>query len=136
MKKKSKQKLFKSKLGDRRLIVTMAIVVFAVGGILMLRSSNAGSCTSHVYRQGSRGTCVRNIQTLVNYNLYSLNSSRYISTDGIFGRQTKSTIVAFQRSRGLSQDGIVGRNTWRELCNPYKGPQPGWWLTAARNAGC
>lgn len=35
--------------------------------------------------------------------------------DGIFGSQTQSAVIAFQRSRGLVADGIVGVQTWTAL---------------------
>ena len=35
--------------------------------------------------------------------------------DGVFGPQTRSAVVAYQRSRALIADGIVGCNTWISL---------------------
>lgn len=35
--------------------------------------------------------------------------------DGIFGGQTKSAVINFQKSRGLTPDGIVGKNTFSAL---------------------
>ena len=40
-----------------------------------------------------------------------------VSADGIFGNNTKSAVIKYQRSKGLSSDGIVGQNTWRKLLN-------------------
>ncbi|MEO1465794.1 MAG: peptidoglycan-binding protein, partial [Cyanobacteria bacterium J06633_1] len=37
------------------------------------------------------------------------------TVDGIFGRDTKQALIAFQRSVGLSPDGIAGKNTWAAL---------------------
>lgn len=55
---------------------------------------------------GSRGTKVSELQR----NLTKLGYDTK-GTDGIFGSNTKSAVVAFQRDHGLSQDGIVGDNT-------------------------
>lgn len=38
-----------------------------------------------------------------------------ITADGIFGNNTKSAVIKYQKSKGLSADGIVGQNTWRKL---------------------
>ena len=35
--------------------------------------------------------------------------------DGIFGAQTRTAAINYQRSRGLTADGIIGCNTWRSL---------------------
>lgn len=38
-----------------------------------------------------------------------------ITTDGIFGNDTKRAVIGYQKSKGLSADGIVGQNTWKKL---------------------
>ena len=38
-----------------------------------------------------------------------------VSADGIFGNNTKSAVINYQKSKGLSADGIVGQNTWKKL---------------------
>lgn len=38
-----------------------------------------------------------------------------INADGIFGTQTKTSVINYQKERKLQHDGIVGRNTWKEL---------------------
>jgi len=38
-----------------------------------------------------------------------------VDTDGVYGPQSRSACIAFQKSHGLSADGIVGRVTW-EAC--------------------
>jgi peptidoglycan hydrolase-like protein with peptidoglycan-binding domain len=35
-----------------------------------------------------------------------------IDSDGVYGPQSKSACMAFQRDQGLVADGIVGRATW------------------------
>ncbi|MDF3290315.1 MULTISPECIES: peptidoglycan-binding domain-containing protein [Streptomyces] len=37
------------------------------------------------------------------------------TVDGIYGANTRSAVVAFQRKNGLADDGVVGPNTWRKL---------------------
>ena len=43
-----------------------------------------------------------------------------LTTDGIFGENTKNAVIVFQRNRGLTQDGIVGKNTWEWLLKGTK----------------
>jgi peptidoglycan hydrolase-like protein with peptidoglycan-binding domain len=35
-----------------------------------------------------------------------------VTTDGIYGPESKTACIAFQRHVGLDPDGIVGRRTW------------------------
>lgn len=63
-------------------------------------------------RQGSRGNITKLLQEkLVSFG-YNTNG-----VDGIFGSQTKTAVINYQKSMGLSQDGIVGENTWKKLLN-------------------
>ena len=57
-----------------------------------------------ILRIGSRGSAVRELQTLLG-----------ITADGIFGSQTHQAVVNFQRANRISVDGIVGPQTWRIL---------------------
>lgn len=61
-------------------------------------------------KQGSRSNYVLIAQDDLNTLGY-----RTGGLDGIFGNQTKSATMAYQRSRGLAADGIIGCNTWRSL---------------------
>lgn len=60
--------------------------------------------------RGSQGASVVELQQLLRN--YGFNPG---AIDGIFGNQTRSAVIAFQRSRGLVQDGIVGVATWTAL---------------------
>jgi N-acetyl-anhydromuramyl-L-alanine amidase AmpD len=58
-----------------------------------------------VLKYGSKGELVKVLQELLNLR----------EVDGIFGKQTRTAVMGFQRSNGLSQDGIVGPMTWKRL---------------------
>lgn len=63
-----------------------------------------------VLRQGSSGVAVKDLQ--VRLTKHGFNPGK---TDGIFGSNTKSAVLAFQKSANLAQDGIVGNQTWAAL---------------------
>jgi peptidoglycan hydrolase-like protein with peptidoglycan-binding domain len=67
---------------------------------------------SPTLRLNDRGPLVENLRRILQQRgLYSG------ALDGIFGSQTQSAVMAFQRANGLTVDGIVGPNTWRALCS-------------------
>lgn len=54
------------------------------------------------------------LQDALNYLGYNSGN-----IDGIFGQNTRSAVVRFQRDNNLSADGIVGCNTWRRIANKF-----------------
>ncbi|MDP4147348.1 MAG: peptidoglycan-binding protein, partial [Bacillota bacterium] len=55
---------------------------------------------------GMQGIAISDLQsalTKLGYDTYGV--------DGVFGQNTKSAVIAFQRDNGLTQDGIVGNQT-------------------------
>lgn len=65
-------------------------------------------------KKGAKGNVTRLIQERLNRVGFNL------TTDGIFGENTKNAVIVFQRNRGLTQDGIVGKNTWEWLLKGTK----------------
>jgi len=63
-------------------------------------------------RQGSKGTEVKRLQTLLIARGYSLAP---YGADGDFGSGTHRVVCSFQASMGLDVDGIVGASTWFAL---------------------
>jgi hypothetical protein len=62
--------------------------------------------------QGSRGTDVSTLQTLLNQGRSGLPP---LKVDAIFGPKTLARVLEFQRHNGLKADGIVGPKTWAAL---------------------
>lgn len=63
-------------------------------------------CAAGIYRRGSRGKTVSEIQTVLQ------NEGLYLGAiDGIFGAQTESAVISYQERNGLKPDGIVGSRT-------------------------
>lgn len=136
---------------QKKLIAIAAVVVLGAGGFWLYNDLQDGqlfaaSCVNTTYRQGSKGTCVRHLQTLVSYfgGPYSYPK---ISVDGVFGSKTTSAVKSYQKIFGLSTDGVVGKKTWSMLCSPQKGYMDskgvahGVWSSqsaynAAKAAGC
>ena len=65
-------------------------------------------------KKGAKGNVTRLIQERLNSVGFNL------TTDGIFGENTKNAVKVFQKNRGLTQDGIVGPNTWEWLLKGTK----------------
>lgn len=57
-----------------------------------------------VYKKGSRGDCVKQIQLALG-----------LKSDGIFGTQTENAVKKFQKENGLYIDGVVGKKTLNAL---------------------
>lgn len=140
--KKNQIKLSSVKNNKKKFSIIIAfIAVFGALGVYKLGSSNAISCTGQIFRSGSSGYCVKQIQILANYKLPTINGSR-LSEDGIFGAKTKTGITTIQSKWSITQDGVVGYNTWKALCSPGTvspnkgGSFSGASLQAYRAAGC
>lgn len=65
--------------------------------------------TRPTVKYGSRGIDVKYLQTKLVDNGYQL------AIDGIFGNNTKSAVLSYQKAHGLVVDGIVGVKTWASL---------------------
>ena len=68
--------------------------------------------TRKTVRRGSKGSDVKELQTLLSDRGYSVGPC---GIDGDFGKDTEAAVRAFQRDRGLTVDGAVGKDTWTEL---------------------
>ena len=59
---------------------------------------------------GSRSSDVKTLQEMLNAKGFHAGS-----VDGIFGKNTRAAVIAFQNANGLAADGIVGKLTWAKL---------------------
>lgn len=73
-------------------------------------SSTTYSSSSTTLKVGSRGTAVTALQK----NLTELGYNTK-GTDGIFGNNTKTAVVEFQKAYGLTADGMVGKETQNQI---------------------
>lgn len=68
---------------------------------------------------GDRGIGVRDLQYYLNFIAYFDQSIPPVSSDGVFGEQTRVAVEAFQRAEGLPVDGVVGAETWNAIVRRY-----------------
>ena len=82
------------------------MVAIVGGSYLRENVASADSQSVIVYKYGSSGSKVRQIQTLLkNQGFYSY------TVDGIYGSRTVTAVKKYQRTYGLTADGIVGSKT-------------------------
>ena len=84
-------------------IVLAVALIFAVNLLIIAIAQSADAA---VYRNGSSGATVKEIQT-------RLRSWGYYTgtVDGIYGNKTEAAVRYFQRTNGLTVDGMAGDKT-------------------------
>ncbi len=73
----------------------------------------------YLLRQGSRGEDIKTIQKWIFQLSKKYPQIPIIDIDGIFGPNTKTAVIAFQKLFDLIPDGIVGPITWNKLYSQY-----------------
>lgn len=88
---------------------TAAILTLSSQGKAM-EAATYDASKSSILKMGSRGALVETLQS----NLITLG---YLTgkADGIFGANTKSAVIAFQKAYGLKDDGVVGSETQKAI---------------------
>ena len=86
------------------------LIALFMANILLLMLMTHAPALAASYSYGSTGATVRTIQErLADWGYYSGK------VDGIFGRLTRSAVIAFQKRSGLTADGIAGPATLRAI---------------------
>ena len=71
--------------------------------------------------KGSQGPKVVELQTDLTQlglgDMLGKHGPDQVGIDGIFGDDTRKTVIKFQQDNGLVPDGIVGPNTWGAICS-------------------
>lgn len=92
---------------ERKKLILALALIFAVNIFII---AFAQSASADLYKKGSNGEVVRQIQTnLKNWGYYTG------AVDGIYGSATEKAVKFFQRQNGLSADGQVGDQTLAAL---------------------
>lgn len=84
----------------RRGIICVVVIVLLIVAV----------CAAGVYRRGSRGKTVSEIQTVLQKEGLYLGE-----IDGIFGAATERAVRRYQENYGLTADGIVGSRTLKAM---------------------
>ncbi|MFB2972428.1 N-acetylmuramoyl-L-alanine amidase [Aerosakkonema sp. BLCC-F183] len=69
-------------------------------------------------KKGSKGSKVKDLQKYL--KAWGFNPG---SIDGVFGTNTQTSVIGFQKSKGLTADGVVEAKTWKALITSAP-PQP------------
>ncbi len=72
-------------------------------------------------QEGDRNLGVTSLQYYLDYLSAFYDAIPPTSIDGVFGADTKSSVIAAQRVFGLNPDGIVGEETWNAIYDAYLG---------------
>ena len=70
---------------------------------------------------GFRGRAVAILQHRLNMVAAYYGTIPTVAVDGIFGEDTRRSVIAFQNRFGLNPDGVVGEATWEKLFRVYQG---------------
>ena len=93
---------------SRKNLILSVIIIMIFNAMLI--SAMQGTRAATVYKSGSRGEVVRQIQQkLKDWGYYKG------SVDGIYGEQTTAAVKSFQSKNGLKSDGVVGEQTLKAL---------------------
>jgi peptidoglycan hydrolase-like protein with peptidoglycan-binding domain len=77
------------------------------------------SYPGYTLTQGSRGSAVRTMQLRLNRILGRYTNVIINPVDGIFGPQTRNSVIRFQQLYNLPQTGTIDRRTWYEISRIY-----------------
>jgi peptidoglycan hydrolase-like protein with peptidoglycan-binding domain len=82
------------------------------GGVLI-------SYPGYTLTLGNRGDAVRTMQLYLNRILGRYTNQIINPVDGVFGPQTRDSVIMFQRIYSLPQTGNIDRRTWYEISRIY-----------------
>ena len=68
---------------------------------------------------GDNGSGVQVLQYYLEYISLFVPTVQAVTPDGIFGMQTESSVISFQRTYGLTETGIVTRDVWNSIQSTY-----------------
>ena len=103
-----------------KVLAAAFVAAFIISGVLpgtAPAATAAANCTASVLKQGSKGSCVTEMQKRLNAAGSSVGS-----VDGSFGPKTRAGVIDYQTKNRLIVDGIAGPQTWRSLTSSTPKP--------------
>lgn len=95
---------------DRKRLTLSLTILFLINVVVIMFVQSLLNANAAVYKQGSTGSTVTQIQTkLKNWGYYGGN------VDGIYGSKTTAAVKKFQKTNGLAVDGVCGVKTLAAL---------------------
>ena len=82
---------------------------------------------SNPIRQGDRGIKVEHLQYMLQVLSAYIPEIPPVNIDGIFGPNTRNTVLAAQRRFGLPQTGVVDFDTWDAIYDQFSGIETTTW---------
>ena len=72
-------------------------------------------------QQGDSGIGVSTLQYFLSYLSRFYDTVSPLAIDGVFGNETRQSVISAQNTFGLLEDGVVGEITWNAIYNAYRG---------------
>ena len=86
-----------------------------------LRYEDLSWDSAEIIRVGDRGEKVSQLQYMLSVVAQFIQQVPSVTVDGVFGPNTRTAVLAFQRWRGLPQSGEVDENTWDAIFDRFAG---------------
>ena len=99
-------------------LVIVSVLAIAAPALAEAWSSRYGDI--ELYTNSGDNHDIMRMQTDLNKYFKNIPAHQ-LTVDGYFGKDTKATVIEFQRRMGLTQDGRVGPNTKDKLWQVYQG---------------
>jgi peptidoglycan hydrolase-like protein with peptidoglycan-binding domain len=122
-------------------IATIIVVLIALGYLLLKGSgstkfvSDPKACVNNSLSLGATGSCVKDLQNMLNWSIYGIDGPNYKKVTGDFDSVTAGEVKSIQAGNNIAQTSSLNQQTWKVLCEGGSNSDSTW-TNAATNAGC
>lgn len=112
---KNYKKLYSRGFSHHFLLPVLAVIVVGAIGVYTMSLSSAATsgCKESVLATGSKGTCVKNAERMLNA---THGTGSDVKVDTKYTSLTAKKTARFQKKQKLAVDGKIGKQTWGKLC--------------------